>query len=135
MDQPADLIAQDAAEALIALGWPVTPYGPDMDRWQIGDFILTDADLMALAGRPRRLSLSELTVSRPRERPGPIMTSLPKSRHNSITYRHATGISGCFSGVMCAAACVGVPRMETKPRKLPRQATAIWPSRWPLVFG
>ncbi|MCJ2023020.1 hypothetical protein [Methylobacterium sp. J-067] len=51
MDQPPDLIAQDAAEALIALGWPVEPYGPDVDRWQIGDLILTDADLMGLAAR------------------------------------------------------------------------------------
>jgi hypothetical protein len=51
MDQPANLIAQDAAEALIALGWPVEPYGPDMDGWQIGDLILTDADLMGLAAR------------------------------------------------------------------------------------
>lgn len=53
MDQPADLIAQDAAEALIALGWPVAPYGPDMDRWQVGDLIWTDDELMALATRQR----------------------------------------------------------------------------------
>lgn len=51
MDQPAEIVAQDAAEALIALGWPVTPYGPDMDHWQVGDLIWTDDELMALAGR------------------------------------------------------------------------------------
>lgn len=51
MDDPATLAAQDAAEALIALGLPVLPYGPDMDRWIIGDLIWTDAELMALAAR------------------------------------------------------------------------------------
>lgn len=40
-----------AAEALIALGWPVLPHGPDMDRWQIGDLIWTDEELMGLAAR------------------------------------------------------------------------------------
>lgn len=43
--------AQDAAEALIALGWPVAPAGPDMDRWAIGDFELTDEELIGLAAR------------------------------------------------------------------------------------
>lgn len=45
------LAAQDAAEALIALGWPITPDSPDMDRWQIGDLIWTDEELMGLAAR------------------------------------------------------------------------------------
>ncbi len=39
MDQPAEIVAQDAAEALIALGWAVVPYGPNIDRWQVGDLI------------------------------------------------------------------------------------------------
>ena len=42
MDAPAlapPLAAQDAAEALIALGWPIMPHGDDMERWQIGDLI------------------------------------------------------------------------------------------------
>ena len=43
--------AQDAAEALIALGWPVAPAGPDMDRWAIGDFELTGEELIGLATR------------------------------------------------------------------------------------
>ena len=47
----AALAAQDAAEALIVLGWPVLPHGPDMDRWQIGDLIWTDDELMGLASR------------------------------------------------------------------------------------
>lgn len=51
MDHPADLIAQDAAEALIALGWPIRPHGDDMDRWRIGDLIMTDEDLIGLATR------------------------------------------------------------------------------------
>jgi len=51
MDQPAELIAQDAAEALIALGWPIRPHGDDMDRWRIGDLIMTDKDLIGLATR------------------------------------------------------------------------------------
>lgn len=51
MDQPAELIAQDAAEALIALGWPIRSHGDDMDRWRIGDLIMTDEDLIGLATR------------------------------------------------------------------------------------
>jgi len=54
MDEPAileALAAQDAAEALIALGWPITPYGDDLDHWQIGDLIWTDNELMVLALR------------------------------------------------------------------------------------
>lgn len=34
-----------------ALGWPVLPYGADMDRWRIGDIIMTDEDLIGLATR------------------------------------------------------------------------------------
>ena len=45
------LAAQDAAEALIALGWPITPDGPDMERWRIGDLVMTDEDLIGLAMR------------------------------------------------------------------------------------
>lgn len=48
---PENLAAQDAAEALIALGWLVQPHGPDMDRWQIGDLIWTDEELIGLAAR------------------------------------------------------------------------------------
>ncbi|MFC6790550.1 hypothetical protein ACFQE0_13635 [Methylobacterium komagatae] len=50
-EQHLSILAQDAAEALIALGWPVIPHGPDMDRWQIGDLIWTDDELMGLAAR------------------------------------------------------------------------------------
>lgn len=45
------LAAQDAAEALIALGWPILPHGPDMDRGQMGDLIWTDDELMGQASR------------------------------------------------------------------------------------
>ncbi|MGC5779487.1 hypothetical protein [Methylobacterium sp. NFXW15] len=51
MDEVPALAAQDAAEALIALGWPVLPHGPDMDLWQIGDLIWTNDELMGLAAR------------------------------------------------------------------------------------
>ncbi|MGC5779842.1 hypothetical protein [Methylobacterium sp. NFXW15] len=44
-------VAQDAAEALIALGWPIQPHGDDMDRWRIGDLIMTDEELIGLAMR------------------------------------------------------------------------------------
>ena len=46
-----NLAAQDAAEALIALGWPITPDGPGMERWRIGDLIWSDEELMGLAAR------------------------------------------------------------------------------------
>lgn len=54
MDEAAittTLAAQDAAEALIALGWPITPDGPDMERWRIGNLIMTDEELIGLATR------------------------------------------------------------------------------------
>ncbi len=47
----AALAAQDAAKALIALGWPILPHGDDMDRWRIGDLVMTDEDLIGLATR------------------------------------------------------------------------------------
>ena len=31
-EQHLSMLAQDAAEALIALGWPVLPHGPDINR-------------------------------------------------------------------------------------------------------
>lgn len=45
------IAAQDAAEALIAIGWPVSPVGADWDLWKIGDFVLTDDELIGLAAR------------------------------------------------------------------------------------
>lgn len=45
------LAAHDAAEALIALGWPVHPADDDTDTWRIGYFILTDDELIGLAAR------------------------------------------------------------------------------------
>lgn len=42
--------AQTAAEALVALGWPVEPT-EDFEAWQIGCLIWTDEDLMKLALR------------------------------------------------------------------------------------
>jgi len=45
------LAAQDAAEALIVLGWPVAPAGDDLELWRIGDFEMTDDDLIGLATR------------------------------------------------------------------------------------
>lgn len=52
MDEPATakaLAAQGAAEALIALGLPISPDGPDMEHWRIGDFVMTDEELIGLA--------------------------------------------------------------------------------------
>lgn len=43
--------AQDVAEALTALGWPVRPVGEDMEAWKIGDSVLTDEELIGLAAR------------------------------------------------------------------------------------
>ncbi|WP_342163110.1 hypothetical protein [Methylobacterium sp. SD21] len=45
------LDAQDAAEALIALGWPIQPHGHDMECWRIGELIMTDEELIGLATR------------------------------------------------------------------------------------
>lgn len=42
---------QDAAEGLLALGWPVRPAGDDLETWRIGDFELTDEELIGLATR------------------------------------------------------------------------------------
>ncbi len=39
------------AEALIALGRPILLHGDDMDRWRIGDLVMTGEDLIALAAR------------------------------------------------------------------------------------
>lgn len=43
--------ALHVAEALAALGWPVCPIGDDMEAWKIGDFVLTDEELIGLAAR------------------------------------------------------------------------------------
>ncbi|MCJ2011809.1 hypothetical protein [Methylobacterium sp. J-076] len=43
------IAAKDAAEALIALGWPIHPNGPDMDGWLVGGAYMTDDDLLTLA--------------------------------------------------------------------------------------
>jgi hypothetical protein len=46
----ADLpCAQDAVAALRALGTAVTPCGDEFQHWQMGDFIMTDADLIRFA--------------------------------------------------------------------------------------
>ncbi len=45
------LAAQDAAEALVVLGWPIQPRGRDLECWRIGDLIMTDEDLIGLAMR------------------------------------------------------------------------------------
>ena len=45
------LIAQDAAEALTALGWPVRAAEDDAEMWRIGYFVLTDEELIGLATR------------------------------------------------------------------------------------
>jgi hypothetical protein len=45
------LPAQDAAKALIALGCPVRPVGTDWELWKIGDFVMTDKELIGLAAR------------------------------------------------------------------------------------
>jgi hypothetical protein len=52
------LTAQDAAEALIAIGWPVEP-DDDFEAWRLGDFILTDDELTSLAARHGFVPASE----------------------------------------------------------------------------
>jgi hypothetical protein len=51
MDDTTALAAQDAAYTLMALGWPVRQDGDAMERWRIGDFALTHAELLAFAIR------------------------------------------------------------------------------------
>ncbi len=58
-DEVPALAAQDAAEALIALGWPVLPHGPDIDLWQIGGLFFMDNELIGLATRRGIRSASE----------------------------------------------------------------------------
>lgn len=48
---PAALAAQDAAIALIMLGFPVQPHGPDMHLWRIGCLIWTSDELLSFAAR------------------------------------------------------------------------------------
>ncbi len=43
--------AQDAAESLLAWGRPIAPYGEEMDRWRMGELVMTNDELMALAAR------------------------------------------------------------------------------------
>lgn len=45
------LAAQDAAEALIALGWLIQPHGFDMESWQNVGIIRIDDELITLAAR------------------------------------------------------------------------------------
>ncbi|MBE7243828.1 MAG: hypothetical protein INR63_02665 [Actinomycetospora chiangmaiensis] len=40
---------QEAVRALCARGIRVTPCGDDFQHWQIGDFLMTDADLIRFA--------------------------------------------------------------------------------------
>ncbi|MGH1572063.1 hypothetical protein ACRAWG_16950 [Methylobacterium sp. P31] len=40
---------QDAVVALRAFGTAVTPCGDDFQHWQMGDFIMTDADVIRFA--------------------------------------------------------------------------------------
>jgi hypothetical protein len=40
---------QDAADALIALGWPVIPPTQSQPRWQIGNDLLTGTELLVFA--------------------------------------------------------------------------------------
>jgi hypothetical protein len=45
------LEAQDAADALVVLGWPIQPSDDDSDTWRIGYFVLTDDELIGLVTR------------------------------------------------------------------------------------
>ncbi|QGY03509.1 hypothetical protein MMSR116_17655 [Methylobacterium mesophilicum SR1.6/6] len=42
-------LVQDALAALRAQGTKVVPYGDDFQHWQLGDFLMTDADLVHFA--------------------------------------------------------------------------------------
>lgn len=43
----------EAVDALRAVGVAVAPIGDELDRWQVGDFIFSDADLWRLAASRR----------------------------------------------------------------------------------
>lgn len=54
MDAPhldSTLAAQDAATALIALGWPVSPSDDDPDTRRLGYFVMTGDELIDFALR------------------------------------------------------------------------------------
>lgn len=46
--QEADPI-MEAVDALVAAKIPVVPIGDELERWQIGDLVFSDADLWRLA--------------------------------------------------------------------------------------
>lgn len=50
MDDGADPI-MEAVTALRTTGVTVAPIGDELDRWQIGDLMFSDADLWRLAAR------------------------------------------------------------------------------------
>lgn len=50
--------AEDVAVALVSMGWPVSPHGPEMAFWRIGDLILTDDELIGFAVRQGATSSS-----------------------------------------------------------------------------
>ena len=48
MDESADPVL-DAVDALRAAGIAVAPIGDELERWQIGDLVFLDADVLRLA--------------------------------------------------------------------------------------
>lgn len=42
-------LAQDAVRALRTIGTTVTPCGDEFQHWQLGDFVMTDDDLIRFA--------------------------------------------------------------------------------------
>ena len=51
IDLSSAYAAHDAAEALVALGWPVRPAEDESETWRIGYIVLTDEELIGLATR------------------------------------------------------------------------------------
>lgn len=51
LDLRSAYAAQDAAEALTALGWPVRAAEDESETWRIGYVVLTDEELIGLATR------------------------------------------------------------------------------------
>ena len=49
MDEPIDVRARDAAEALLALGWPIVSLGSGKSGWQVGADTFTDEELLEFA--------------------------------------------------------------------------------------
>ncbi|MEE7460386.1 hypothetical protein MFUR16E_03110 [Methylobacterium fujisawaense] len=68
MDDGSDLILE-AVDALRGAGVAVAPIGDELESWQIGDFVYSDADLWRLAASRRRSRMATRGSPAPCRRP------------------------------------------------------------------